>query len=200
MRVLITGGCGFIGSHLAEYYASRAEVRVLDNLRTGSLSNIEGLAVDFIRGSILDPDVLIQAMDGVDYVFHLAALVSVPESVEHPQECVDLNTKGTLNVLQAAVSAGAKKMCYSSSSAIYGNAKELPKHESMVPAPTSPYAVTKLSGEYYCQIASTQRGLPTASLRYFNVFGPRQDPDSPYAAAIPAFVSRAVNGDDVLIH
>jgi len=150
MRVLITGGAGFIGSHIAEHYQDKADVRILDNLRTGYLSNIEGVDVDFIEGDILDKDILSKAMDGVDYVFHLAAMISVPESMEIPVECVRMNAEGTLNVLEAAAAADAKKLCFSTSAAIYGDNPEIPKRETMFPEPKSPYAVTKLDGEYYC--------------------------------------------------
>ena len=121
MRVLITGGAGFIGSHIAEHYQGKAEVRILDNLRTGYLANLEGLDVDFIAGDILDKDTLAKAMEGVDYVFHLAAMISVPESMEKPVECVRMNAEGTLNVLEAAAAAGAKKLCFSTSAATYGD-------------------------------------------------------------------------------
>jgi len=176
MRVLITGGAGFIGSHIAEHYQGKAEVRILDNLRTGYLANLEGLDVDFIAGDILDKDTLAKAMEGVDYVFHLAAMISVPESMEKPVECVRMNAEGTLNVLEAAAAADAKKLCFSTSAAIYGDNPEIPKRETMFPEPKSPYAVTKLDGEYYCAMFTREGKLPTVALRYFNVFGPRQDP------------------------
>ncbi len=200
MRVLITGGAGFIGSHLVEHFQGLAEVRVVDDLRTGKLANLAPFEVDFHQGSILDMALLQKAMAGVDYVFHLAAMVSVPESMLAPDECVRINTQGTLNVLRAAAAAGVRKVCFSSSCALYGDDPVLPKRESMLPCPKSPYAITKLSGEYFCQVMGTDNGLPTACLRYFNVYGPRQDPLSQYAAAIPAFITRALNGQDLTIY
>ena len=199
MRILVTGGAGFIGSHIVEHFQNRAEIRVLDNLRSGYEKNLAPFPVEFIRGSILDEAVLEQAMTGVDYVFHLAAMISVPESMHKPVECVNINTIGTLNVLEAAARAGVKKLCLSTSAAIYGDNPVVPKLESMFPEPKSPYAETKLSGEYYCGIYTRERGLPTACLRYFNVFGPRQDPNSQYAAAIPIFISRAVKNAPITI-
>lgn len=199
MRVLITGGAGFIGSHIAEYFQGKAEVRVLDNLRSGYLRNIEPFKVQFIHGSVLDQDVLSRAMEGVDYVFHLAAMISVPESMGKPVECVEINTIGTLNVLEAAAQAGVKKMTLSTSAAIYGDNPIVPKKEDMFPEPKSPYAETKLSGEYYCGIYTKEGRLNTACLRYFNVFGPRQDPKSQYAAAIPIFISKALKNEPITI-
>ncbi|MCI0499417.1 MAG: NAD-dependent epimerase/dehydratase family protein [Planctomycetales bacterium] len=199
MRVLVTGGAGFIGSHIAEYYASRAQVRVLDNLRTGYRSNLEKLDVEFIEGSVTDKETVQKAVQNVDYVFHLAAMISVPESMEKPNECVAINTQGTLNVLQAAASVGVKKLCFSSSAANYGDNPTVPKVETMIPEPKSPYAVTKLDGEYYCSIFAGEGWLQTACLRYFNVFGPRQDPGSQYAAAIPIFIQKAIHNETLTI-
>ena len=200
MRILITGGAGFIGSHLAEYFHDKAEVVVLDNLRTGYRKNLDGLQVEFIEKSILDRDAVAQAMRGVDYVFHLASLISVPESVQKPLECVDLNVVGLLNVLEAAATAGVKKLCFSSSAAIYGDNPVVPKREEMYPEPKSPYAITKLDGEYYCGMFTTEGRLPTACLRYFNVFGPRQDPNSAYAAAVPIFTAKALNNEQISVY
>ena len=199
MRVLVTGGAGFIGSHIVEHFQGKADVRVLDNLRSGYLRNLAGLDVEFVKGSIMDHEVLGQAMAGVDYVFHLAAMISVPESMEKPTECVEINTIGTLNVLRAAADAGAKKLCLSTSAAVYGDNPEVPKRETMIPEPKSPYAVTKLSDEYYCTMFATEGWLDTACLRYFNVFGPRQDPKSQYAAAVPIFVAKALAGEPITI-
>ena len=199
MRILVTGGAGFIGSHLVEFFHDKADVRVLDNLRTGHRRNLEPFDVDFVEGSILDRSLLDRLMEGVDYVFHLGAFVSVPESVRCPAECIETNTLGTMNVLESAAAAGVRKLCFSSSCALYGDVPELPKHESMLPAPTSPYAISKLSGEHFCRMFTEQGRLETAALRYFNVFGPRQDPDSPYAAVVPAFITRALGGEPLRI-
>ncbi len=200
MRILITGGAGFIGSHIAEYFQGRAEVRVLDNLRSGHLENLAGLKVEFIRGDIRDRMSVAAAMEGVDYVFHLAAMISVPESMTKIVECVDINTQGTVIVLEEAARAGVRKLCFSSSAAIYGDNPEVPKRETMLPEPKSPYAITKLDGEYYCRMFTETGRLQTACLRYFNVFGPRQDPKSAYAAAVPIFTARAVAGEPITIY
>lgn len=192
MRVLITGGSGFIGSHIAQQLQGRAEVRVLDNLRTGYRRNLAGMNVDFIEGSILDRAAVRAAVKGVDHVFHLAAMVSVPESVQNPHGCVELNVTGLLNVLEEAAAAGVRKLCFSSSAAVYGNNPVVPKVETMLPEPRSPYAVTKLDGEYYCRQFAEDGRLETVALRFFNVFGPRQDPGSAYAAAVPIFMRKAL--------
>ena len=160
MRILVTGGAGFIGSHIVETFQGKAEIRVLDNLRSGFLKNLDGFNVEFIEGSILDKALLDRAMEGVDYVFHLAAMISVPESMSKPQECVEINTMGTLNVLEAAAKAGARKLCLSTSAAIYGDNPTVPKVETMYPEPKSPYAVTKLDDEYYCAMYTRERNLP----------------------------------------
>lgn len=192
MKVLITGGAGFIGSHIAQQLQLRGEVRVLDNLRTGYRRNLDGLRVDFIEGSILDRAVVREAVRGVDYVFHLAGMVSVPESVQDPHQCVELNITGLLCVLEAAAEAGVRKLCFSSSAAIYGDNPTVPKHERMLPEPRSPYAVTKLDGEYYCRQYTEAGRLETVAFRYFNVIGPRQDPCSNYASAVPIFIRQAL--------
>ena len=200
MRILVTGGAGFIGSHLVEYFQGKAEIRVLDSLRTGYLKNLDGFDVEFIKGDIRDREVVRKAMEGVDYVFHFAALISVPESMEKIQECVDINVNGLLVVLEEAAAAGVKKLCFSTSAAIYGDNPEVPKRETMYPEPKSPYAITKLDGEYYCDMFTKTGRLQTACLRYFNVFGPRQDPKSAYAAAVPIFTAKAVAGEDLTIY
>jgi nucleoside-diphosphate-sugar epimerase len=191
MKVLVTGGAGFIGSHIVEYFQDQAEVRVLDNLRSGFKRNLAGLKHQFIEASILDREAVRRAMDGVDYVFHLAAMISVPESLQKPVECNEINTAGSLVVLEEAARAKVKKLIFSSSAAIYGPNPVVPKRETMSPEPQSPYAVTKLDGEYYCQMFTCESRLPTACLRYFNVFGPRQNVNSQYAAAVPRFIQCA---------
>ncbi|MFH1024281.1 MAG: NAD-dependent epimerase/dehydratase family protein [Planctomycetota bacterium] len=200
MKILITGGAGFIGSHLVEHFQGKADIHVLDNLRSGYRHNLRGFDFRWFEGSILDRDLVREAMAGVDYVFHLAALVSVPESMEKPGECVDINTKGFLVVLEEAAAAGAKKIVLSSSAAIYGDNPSVPKVETMFPEPKSPYAVTKLDGEYYARIFQETGRLKTVCLRYFNVFGPRQDPKSQYAAAVPIFVDKAVKNEPIIIY
>lgn len=196
-RVVVTGGAGFIGSHLTEELAERGYyVVILDNLSTGKRENIEELlkkdAVEFIRGSVTDLPLLNRVFQDTDYVFHQAAIPSVPRSVENPQASLEANVAGTLNVLLAARDSGVKKVIYASSSSAYGDTPSLPKREDMLPNPQSPYAVTKLAGEYYCQVFKEVYRLSTACLRYFNVYGPRQDPDSQYAAVIPRFIKRAL--------
>ena len=199
MRILITGGAGFIGSHIAEYYQGKAEIRILDNLRSGNMRNIRDLDVEFIRGDVRDRVKLARAMEGVDYVFHLAAMIGVPESMEHPLDCVDINVNGTLMVLEEAAKAGVKKLIYASSAAVYGNNSNIIRREDMNADPDSIYAVTKLDGEHYCKIFSESGKLKTVSLRYFNVFGPRQDPESAYAAAPALFSNRAIHGQKIRI-
>ncbi len=199
MKVLVTGGAGFIGSHIVESFHDKAEVVILDNLRTGFKRNVENFDVKFIEGSITDLPLLLEATRGVDYIFHLAAMISVPESLIKPLECVEINVDGTLNVLKAAAENKVKKIILSSSAAIYGDNPKVPKVETMLPEPKSPYAVTKLDGEYYLNLYQKEWGIKTASLRYFNVFGPRQDPKSQYAAAIPIFVHNAIKNKDITI-
>jgi UDP-glucose 4-epimerase len=200
MQILITGGAGFIGSHLVEHFQQRAAIRVLDNLSTGFRSNLAGLPCDFIQGSILDRGTVRAAMHGVDYVFHLAAMISVPESMEHPVLCAETNTIGTLVVLEEAARAGVKKLILSSSAAIYGDNPVVPKREDMIPEPASPYAISKLDGEYYCHLFTAARALHSVALRYFNVFGPRQNPASAYAAAVPIFIHQTLRGEPLTIH
>jgi len=202
MKILITGGAGFIGSHLASRCLGNATVRVLDNLRTGHRSNLSGLPVEFVEGSILDRPLLARVMEGVDYVHHLAAFVSVPDSVRDPHACTELNVTGLLNVLEAAATAGVKRLCFASSAAVYGDNLVSPKREDLVPEPRSPYAVTKLDGEFYCRQFTDAGRLETVALRFFNVFGPRQDPAGPYGAVVPIFFREAlanrplhINGD-----
>lgn len=199
MKILITGGAGFIGSHLVEHFQNKAEIVVLDSLRTGFKKNLEGFSCRLMEGSVTDREVVKEAVKGVDYVFHLAAMISVPESMQKPQECVTINTQGTLTVLEEAARAGVKKLCFSSSAAIYGDNPVIPKIETMLPEPKSPYAVTKLDGEYYCKMFHDEGWLNTACMRYFNVFGPRQDPRSQYAAAVPIFIDKSLKNEPITI-
>lgn len=198
--ILITGGAGFIGSHLAAAWAARgARVRVLDSLRTGHRRNLDGIPHDFLEGSVEDASLVREAMEGVDYVHHLAALVSVPESMEKPELTESINVLGTLNVLKAAKAAGVKKFVLSSTSAVYGMVDRPVHTEDDLPAPASPYAITKLAGEHYTHLWREAFGLPTVVLRYFNVYGPRQDPKSPYAAAVAIFAAKARAGEPLRI-
>lgn len=199
-RVLITGGAGFIGSHLVRHFADQAQVTVLDDLRSGYARNLDGVACRFVRGSILDASALRDAMTGAEEVYHLAAMISVPESLAKPSECAELNTEGTGRVLDAAVTAGARKVVLASSAAIYGDNPTVPKLESMSPEPKSPYAETKLAGERLLEAYRQTYGLGTTSLRFFNVFGPRQDPRSAYAAAVPIFIAKALRDEPIGIH
>lgn len=199
MRILITGGSGFIGSHLAEHYQGSAEIVVLDNLRSGHRHNLDGLQHTYFQGSVTDRAAVDAAMEGVDVVFHLAAMISVPESMERPRECAEINVLGLLNVLESATAAGVRKVVFASSAAIYGDNPTVPKIETMLPEPKSPYAITKLDGEYYLGLFRREGKLDTASLRFFNVFGPRQDPKSAYAAAVPIFIQKALAGEDLTI-
>ncbi len=199
-RVLITGGAGFIGSHLVRHFAGQAEVTVLDDLRSGHERNLEGVGCRFLRGSILDTSALREAIAGAEEVYHLAAMVSVPESVAKPAECAALNTEGTRQVLAAALATGARKVVLASSAAIYGDDPTVRKLETMSPEPKSPYAETKLAGERLLEEYRRAHGLGTTSLRFFNVFGPRQDPRSAYAAAVPIFIAKALRDEPIGIH
>jgi UDP-glucose 4-epimerase len=198
-RYLVTGGAGFIGSHVAAALAKQHEVVVLDNFSSGTRANLAGVAARVVEGDVRDARSLAKACEGVEAVFHLAAQISVAGSMERPAATVEVNTVGTLALIEAARRAGAGAIVLSSSAAIYGDDPRLPKRESMAPDPRSPYAVSKLDGEYYLRIFAAPHGMRAAALRYFNVFGPRQDPRSQYAAAIPAFISRAVAGEPITI-
>lgn len=197
-RVLITGIAGFIGSSIATaVLAEGAQVRGIDNLSTGKLENIEEIrsAIDFRHADIQDRDAMRDACAGVDFVFHEAAIPSVPKSVEDPMGTNGPNLDGTLMVLEASRKAGVKRVMYAASSAAYGDAPELPKVETMLPGPISPYAVQKLSGEHYMSAYTRVFGLETVSLRYFNIFGPRQDPTSQYSGVLARFISQMTAGE-----
>ncbi|HXG50501.1 MAG TPA: SDR family oxidoreductase [candidate division Zixibacteria bacterium] len=200
---LVTGGAGFIGSHVAERLVRRGErVRVLDNFVTGKREYLNGLSghLELIEGDICDLDTLRKAMKGVRVVYHQAALRSVPFSVDNPLASNEANVRGTLNVLVAARDAGVERVVYASSSSVYGDSPVLPKEESQACKPVSPYAVSKLAGENYCVVFTKIYGLQTVSLRYFNVFGPRQDPESQYAAVIPRFITWAFRDEPLQVH
>jgi UDP-N-acetylglucosamine/UDP-N-acetylgalactosamine 4-epimerase len=197
MRYLITGGAGFIGSHLVEHLLEQGQdVVVLDDFSTGRRENLAPFQgrLDVVEASITDYDACRRAVEGADRVLYQAALGSVPRSIDNPQHTHDVNATGTLNVLRAAVDAGVKRVVFAASSSAYGDTEELPKHEGMPTRPRSPYAVTKVMGEHYCRAFHASYGLETVALRYFNVFGPRQDPASQYAAVVPLFVSAAIAG------
>lgn len=201
MKILVTGGAGFIGSHIVEHFQGKAsEIRVLDSLRSGYKKNLNGLECNFIEGSITDRETVREAVDGIDYIFHMAALVSVPESMERIAECVDINVCGLINILEEASAAGVKKIVFASSAAVYGDTPSTPKLETMCPAPKSPYAITKLDGEHYLEMFHEEGKILTTSLRFFNVFGPRQDPHGAYAAAVPIFIEKALQGENITIY
>lgn len=203
-KVIVTGGAGFIGSHLAEELVRQGyHVVILDDLSTGKVENIEGLLsredVEFVKDSVTNLPLLCRLFREVDYAFHLAAISSVPRSIEDPIACHDVNMSGTLKVLLAAKENSVRKVIFASSSAVYGETHTLVQREDMTPNPLSPYAVTKLAGEYYCQVFHQVYGLPTVCLRYFNVYGPRQNSNSQYAAVIPAFIERVTNANPPVI-
>ena len=194
---LVTGGAGFIGSHIVTALVERGDrVKVLDNLSTGSRQNLAPLAdrIELLEGDLLDETVVEQAVTGAEVVYHQAALASVPRSVEKPLETHAACVTGTLHVLDAARRAGVRRVIYAGSSSAYGNQPKMPKCESDLPNPLSPYAAAKLAGEYYCRAFTESYGLETVVIRYFNVFGPRQDPNSEYSAVIPKFVTAMLAG------
>ena len=202
-KYLVTGGAGFIGSNIvAELLHQNQTVRVLDNFSTGRAINLANVLADIelIEGDLRDLDTCRRAVAGVDYVLHQAAIPSVPRSVDNPLATNDVAVKGTLNMLIAARDADVKRFVYASSSSVYGDSPQLPKQESMALLPKSPYAVAKLSGEYYTRIFAEVYGLETVCLRYFNVFGPRQDPASPYSAVIPLFINSLLAGQSPTIY
>jgi len=202
-KALVTGGAGFIGSHLVEaLVAGKCRVTVLDNLSSGNLLNLEPLRdlITFHQGDIRQRDILEEAAEGCDVIFHLAAMVSVPQTVDTPVESAEINDIGTLNVFEAARSQKVRRIVFSSSCAVYGDDPLLPKTETMNPKPTSPYAVQKLAAEHYARVYYELFGLESVSLRYFNVFGPRQDPSSPYSGVISIFMTRAVSNQAPVIY
>ncbi|WP_338252834.1 SDR family oxidoreductase [Dictyobacter halimunensis] len=205
VRYLVTGGAGFIGSHITATLLKQGEnVRVLDNFATGRESNLqafEGLPgkVEIVRADIRDLAAVTQAAQGVEVIFHQAALASVPRSIADPVSSLEVNVNGTQNVLIAARDAGARRVVFASSSSVYGNTPTLPKHEGMPTSPMSPYAVHKLTGELLCSVFYNIYGLETVALRYFNVFGPRQDPKSEYAAVIPRFLTALLNQEQPIV-
>ncbi len=201
--MLVTGGAGFIGSHIVERLVSLGhKVRVLDNFSTGRRENLSSVedGVDILEGDIRDVPVVERAVKGVEVVFHEAALASVPRSVADPVSSNEVNVTGTLNLLVASRDSGVRRLVYASSSSVYGDSPELPKRERMAPSPESPYAASKLAGENYCRVFSSLYGLECVSLRYFNVFGPRQDPSSQYAAVVPLFVKALLEGTPPVIY
>ncbi|MGC9445112.1 MAG: SDR family oxidoreductase [Candidatus Methanospirareceae archaeon] len=205
MKTVVTGGAGFIGANLAAaLLLDGHEVHIIDNLSTGKRGNIIELVSQtdctFIKGSVTDLDLLRTVFSDIDCVFHQAAIPSVQRSVEDPRATNEANVSGTLAVLIAARECGVKKVVYASSSSVYGDTPTLPKTEEMIPNPKSPYAVSKLTGEYYCRVFSEVYGLKTICLRYFNVYGPKQDPSSDYAAVIPRFITRALEQKSPIIY
>ncbi len=202
---LVTGGAGFIGSHIVEELVRRGErVRVIDNLSTGRRDKLataaRGGEVDFVKGDITRPADCAKACKGAAYVLHQAAIRSVPKSMDRPLPSNEANVTGTLNMLVAARAAGVKRFVYASSSSVYGGCKVFPQREDMRPQPLSPYAVSKLAGEHYALVWARSFGLEAVALRYFNVFGPRQDPESLYSAVVPKFMEQALAGETLDVH
>jgi len=191
-RFLVTGGAGFIGSHIVEALVKQGQdVRILDNFSSGKMHNLKGLEkkIDLVKGDICSAATCIKATKSVDFVLHQAALRSVPKSMVEPHAYNRVNIDGTLNMLEASVQNKVKRFVFASSSSVYGEVSDYPEKESFIPYPISPYAISKLTGEYYCKIFSLYYGLPTVALRYFNVFGPRQALDDDYAVVIPKFIN-----------
>ncbi len=194
---LVTGGGGFIGSHMVRFLLQQKHaVRVLDNFITGNRANLAEVAdgVELIDGDIRNREDCLQALEGITHVVHLAALPSVPRSIKNPMLSTDINVNGTVTLLEAARESGVKRLVFASSSSVYGNSPEFPRTETQKPAPVSPYAVSKLAGEYYLRCFYELHGLETVALRFFNVFGPRQNPNSQYAAVIPRFIQAVLEG------
>ena len=202
-RFLVTGGAGFIGGHITEYLVSQGhDVVVFDNLSTGKLENLAAVKdqITFVQGDIRDKRVLYDVMDNIDYVLHHAAEISIAKSVHAPDICNSTNVDGTVNVLMVARDCSVKRFVMASSSSIYGDTGSAPQHECSLPHPLSPYGASKISAEYYCDVFHQIYGLETVRLRYFNVFGPRQDPNSEYTAVIPKFIDRAYKNQDLHIY
>ncbi len=201
-KIVVTGGAGFIGSHIVERLVRDGyDVLVLDTLTSGKKENLASCLdrITFVHGSVLDPEVLAKAVTGATYVFHEAAIPSVPESIQHPKETHAINVDGTLAVFEAARKAGVKRVIYASSSAVYGDSDELPKRETMTLLPKSPYAVHKCINEQYGKLYAAQYGLETVGLRYFNVYGPRQDHHSEYSGVISKFISKLLQDEETVI-
>lgn len=203
MNYLVTGGAGFIGSHIVDKLLEKGDkVRVLDDFSTGKRENLAHVLdkIELIEGDVRNYRVDREVVDGVDVVLHEAAISSVVRSVDDPLTTNDVNVGGTVNILQASRDAGVKRVALASSAAVYGNNMDVPKKETMISAPESPYAVTKLAGEYYCKVFSSLYGLHTVCLRYFNVFGERQDPTSEYSGVISRFISALVADRSPIIY
>ena len=201
MKYLITGGAGFIGSHIARALLEKGEeVRVLDNFSSGKRENLQGLDVELVEGDLRDSSKVTEAVKGVDIIFHEAAFVSVPESMEKPQECFDINVTGTSMLFEAARKAGVKRVVIASSAAVYGDSTAMPLVENTPLKQLSPYATSKRIDEMYAELFTNQFGLEVAALRYFNVYGPRQRPDSMYAAAVPIFIRRMLDNKPITVY
>ncbi len=201
MKYLITGGAGFIGSHIARALLQQgADVRVLDNFSSGKRENLMGLDVEILEGDLRDASIVTRAVQGVEVIFHEAAFVSVPESMEKPQECLDVNVTGTSMLFEAARKAGVRRVVIASSAAVYGDSDAMPLVENTPLKQLSPYAVSKRIDEMYAELFTNQFGLEVAALRYFNVYGPRQRPDSMYAAAVPIFIRRMLDNKPITVY
>ncbi len=200
MKYLITGGAGFIGSHIADTLVKNGKtVRVFDNFSSGKRENLQGLDVEIVEGDLRNDDELAKAVKGIDIIFHEAAFVSVPESMQKPQECFDVNVTGTSKLFEAARRSGVKRVVVASSAAVYGDSEAYPLSEETPLRPLSPYAVSKRIDEMYAELFTNQFGLEVVALRYFNVYGPRQRPDSMYAAAVPIFIRRMLDNKPITI-